>query len=78
MTNIIKLSQNPEGISDEELFASLELSLGSDISKLKKVLILPPDFTRFHSCAGKITKYYYLSSKRNTKNNPPPRKKTNN
>ena len=59
MTNIIKLSQNPEGISDEELFASLELSLGSDISKLKKVLILPPDFTRFHSCAGKITKYYY-------------------
>lgn len=59
MTNIIKLAANPEGISDEALYKALELSLGNDISKLKKVLILPPDFTRFHSMAGKITKYYY-------------------
>ncbi|MBR5459658.1 MAG: DUF2088 domain-containing protein [Clostridia bacterium] len=55
----MKLSSKPEGLSDAEIFDALDLSLGSDISKLKKVLILPPDFTRFHSCAGKITKHYY-------------------
>ena len=27
--------------------------------KLKKVLIIPPDFTRFHSMAGMITEIYY-------------------
>lgn len=59
MNNVIKLSSTPDGISDKELYEALDESLGNDISKLKKVLILPPDFTRFHSCAGKITKYYY-------------------
>ncbi len=59
MNDLIRIAQADEGISDAELYAALDESLGSDISKLKKVLILPPDFTRFHSCAGKITKYYY-------------------
>ncbi|MBE6688531.1 MAG: DUF2088 domain-containing protein [Ruminococcaceae bacterium] len=59
MTNVIKLANTSAGISDPELYAALDASLGSNYQKLKKVLILPPDFTRFHSCAGKITKYYY-------------------
>ncbi len=45
------------GISDVELKEALAKSVeGRD---LKKVLILPPDFTRMYSGAGKITAIYY-------------------
>ena len=45
------------GISNEQLREALKKSLeGRD---LKKVLILPPDFTRMYSGAGKITAIYY-------------------
>lgn len=45
------------GISDAELKEALPKSLEGRV--LKKVLIIPPDFTRFHSQAGKITNIYY-------------------
>ena len=44
-------------ISDEELRASLAESLRG--KNLKKVLLLPPDYTRLYSGAGKITAIYY-------------------
>ncbi len=45
------------GISTQQLTEALAKSLeGRD---LKKVLILPPDFTRMYSGAGKITQIYY-------------------
>jgi len=44
-------------LTNEEIFDSLDKSL--DNLTLKKVLIIPPDFTRFHSNAGLITNYYY-------------------
>ena len=44
-------------IKDSELFALLEKSL--DGKSPKKVLILPPDYTRMYSGAGKITEMYY-------------------
>ena len=45
------------GLSPEEIRAALLQSLeGRD---LKHVLIIPPDFTRFHSNAGFITNVYY-------------------
>jgi len=45
------------GIPAEELVGALKKSLeGRD---LKKVLILPPDYTRMYSGAGKITAIYY-------------------
>lgn len=45
------------GLTDESLRQALEESIkGKD---LKKVLILPPDFTRMYSGAGKITAFYY-------------------
>ena len=47
------------GLSDEQILKSLELSLSDVKDKLKKVLILPPDFTRFHSNAGRITAMLY-------------------
>lgn len=45
------------GLTDDELRAALEQSLQS--RNLRRVLIIPPDFTRFHSQAGKITNLYY-------------------
>ena len=56
MEDIYKIAANG-GISDTELKGALEKSLTG--RTLKKVLILPPDFTRFHSQAGLITSIYY-------------------
>ena len=56
MEDIYKIAANG-GISDTELKGALEKSLAG--RTLQKVLILPPDFTRFHSQAGKITSIYY-------------------
>ncbi len=44
-------------IRDEQLKQALAESLAG--KQLKKVLILPPDYTRMYSGAGKITAYYY-------------------
>ncbi len=49
--------ENDNGISKEELRQALAKSLEG--RNLKKVLILPPDFTRMYSGAGKITEIYY-------------------
>lgn len=46
-------------MQDGELFAALEMSLAEDMQGLRKVLLIPPDFTRFHSGAGKITAHLY-------------------
>ena len=51
------VAETEDGLSGEEIKNALTASLeGRD---LKKVLILPPDFTRFHSGAGFITNVYY-------------------
>lgn len=57
MNDIYKISENGNGLSAEEIKAALLESLSG--RELKKVLILPPDFTRFHSNAGFITNVYY-------------------
>ena len=56
MQDIYKIAAQG-GILDVELKETLEKSLEG--RTLKKVLIIPPDFTRFHSQAGKITSIYY-------------------
>ena len=49
--------ESKEGLSETELREALAKSLeGKD---LKHVLILPPDYTRMYSGAGKITEIYY-------------------
>ena len=45
------------GLSHEEIKEALLVSLEG--RALKNVLIIPPDFTRFHSNAGFITNVYY-------------------
>lgn len=56
MNNIILKSDN---ISDLQIKNALIQSLSNLNKKLKKVLLLPPDITRFHSQGGKITSMYY-------------------
>jgi len=56
---ISEISKSKTGISDRRLKDILTSSLSSSRKDLKKVLIIPPDYTRFHSGAGKITKIYY-------------------
>lgn len=51
------VSNSESGLSAEEIRSELLKSLEG--RNLKKVLIIPPDFTRFHSNAGYITNVYY-------------------
>ena len=51
------IAKSNSSIHDSKLFEALKESL--DGRALKKVLIIPPDFTRFHSGAGKIVAEYY-------------------
>lgn len=49
--------KSAQGLGTDEIRAALEKSLEG--KELKKVLILPPDFTRMYSGAGLITSIYY-------------------
>ncbi len=51
----------PLGLSNLEIEEALLQSIQG--KKLKKVLLIPPDFTRFHSNAGLITNRYYHALK---------------
>ena len=55
--NITLRATQEEGLSPEQIKEALLSSLKG--RTLNKVLIIPPDFTRFHSNAGYITNVYY-------------------
>ncbi len=57
MDDIYRIANTDAGLSSEEIRVALLQSLQG--RRLRKVLILPPDFTRFHSNAGFITNVYY-------------------
>lgn len=59
MNEILIKASDEAGINDNELLKALEQSIEGKKTQLKKVLLLPPDFTRMHSGAGKITAMYY-------------------
>ena len=48
-----------KGICDETLADAIKHSIESCKSALKKVLLVVPDYTRFHSNAGRISEMYY-------------------
>ena len=50
-------AKNEQGLTAEEIRAALLKSLEG--RTVKKALLIPPDFTRFHSNAGFITNVYY-------------------
>ena len=49
--------QTQQGLTNAEILNGLKQSIEG--KTLKKVLLIPPDFTRFHSNAGLITNMYY-------------------
>ena len=51
-------TQSPSGIGADALAAHVA-AVASQFPDAKSVLIIPPDFTRFHSMAGEITKLLY-------------------
>ena len=57
MVNISRTAQDEAGLPVSVIEEALRESLEG--RKAQKVLILPPDFTRFHSNAGLITQIYY-------------------
>ena len=57
MKDIYLIADREEGLTESELRSALLESLEG--RNLRKVLILPPDFTRFHSNAGFLTNVYY-------------------
>lgn len=67
MDEILLIKADETAINDDELLRALEQSLENRKSHLKKVLLLPPDFTRMHSGAGKITAMYYEMLKNSCK-----------
>ena len=54
---IYKIAETEEGLSREEIRRALLQALEG--RSVKRALIVPPDFTRFHSGAGFITNVYY-------------------
>lgn len=57
MQDIYRTTEALSGLTDAEIEQALTKSLEGRV--LHKVLILPPDFTRYHSNAGFITNRYY-------------------
>lgn len=54
MQELSVYASRPEGLSGEEIRKALTEALGDSLPTLKKVLLLPPDYTRLHSDAGRI------------------------
>ncbi len=59
MKDIIAKATDYKGIDDELLKSKIKQHLEERKNTLNKILILPPDLTRMHSEAGKITTIYY-------------------
>jgi len=57
MNKVVLTSDRPSGVNGAELLEAVKQSVEG--FRLKKVLLIPPDFTRMHSGAGGITAMYY-------------------
>ncbi|HHY83623.1 MAG TPA: DUF2088 domain-containing protein [Clostridiales bacterium] len=53
------IRKSDSGLSDDILKQSLKESLEACGKPLRKVLLLPPDLTRYHSYTGRLTNWYY-------------------
>jgi len=56
---IIIKSTDSAGINDIDIYNAIKSSLDDQKKDLRKVLLIPPDLSRMHSGAGKITAMYY-------------------
>jgi len=55
--DVFRISDNPSGLSNDEIKAAVAESLKG--RAVKKALVIPPDFTRYHSNAGLLSQLYY-------------------
>lgn len=63
MTEFSLVEQDAHGITDAQLAAAVRRSLADCAGGLKKVLLIVPDYTRYHSNGGRIANLYYHSLK---------------
>lgn len=59
MLSSATVASSPQGLSEAEVRAALDAAISDCRGNLKKVLLIPPDYTRFHSGAGLIASHYY-------------------
>lgn len=59
MNTLSLYAKGEEGISSQQIREGLAQALAPVKDKLKKVMLVPPDYTRFHSNAGLITQLLY-------------------
>lgn len=59
MKSLSLYSPSPAGLAQAEIDSAIEASIRDRLPQLKKVLILPPDITRFYSGAGGIVNRLY-------------------
>ena len=57
MNDIYRIAKTNNGLSPDEIRDALDEALAGRI--VRKALLLPPDYTRYHSNAGFITNYLY-------------------
>ncbi|MDR1560222.1 MAG: lactate racemase domain-containing protein [Clostridiales bacterium] len=59
MKEFFLTDQNSEGISNSRLSEAVNASVSGSRKDIKRALLIVPDFTRFHSNAGRIANLYY-------------------
>jgi nickel-dependent lactate racemase len=58
MKDVVLRERGGEGLADAELAAAVEESV-EDCRAIRKLLLIVPDFTRYHSNGGRIANWYY-------------------
>ena len=58
MKDVFCYAKSEKGLTDAEISAALD-ELLSQCTPVQKALLLPPDYTRMHSGAGRITNMLY-------------------
>jgi len=59
MNPIILKSDDKTGITEADIFDAIKRSIEGQKWNLRRVLLIPPDLSRIHSGAGRITALYY-------------------
>ena len=59
--NLFLTAENEYGLTDAEIREALTAAMdqAAAAQSIRKILILPPDFTRYHSNAGMITQFLW-------------------
>lgn len=62
MKDLFRIAETAEGLSNEDIARALEAALAAweaEKGPVRRALVIPPDFTRFHSNAGFITQVFW-------------------